>query len=145
MAGNALHTDLGPDDAGGAVYGWLLAMLAQTVGFPVPVGGAGKLTDALVARLRDRGGELACGAAVRQVVVRNGRAVAVRTAAGDEHTASRAVLAAVDAPQLLSSLVGEEHLPARMRDDLRRFQWDNATLKVDWALSGPIPWKDAEC
>ena len=145
MAGNALHTDLGPDAAGGAVYGWLLAMLAQTVGFPVPVGGAGRLTDALVARLRDRGGQLVCGAAVSQVVVRNGRATAVRTADGDEHPAARAVLAAIDAPQLFTSLVGEEHLPPRMRDDLRRFQWDNATLKVDWALSGPIPWKDPEC
>jgi phytoene dehydrogenase-like protein len=145
MAGNALHTDLGPDAAGSAVYGWLLAMLAQTVGFPVPVGGAGMLTEALVTRLHDRGGRLVCGAPVRQVVVRHGRAVGVRTADGDEHGASRAVLAAVDAPQLLVSLVGEEHLPARMREDLRRFQWDNATLKVDWALSGPIPWKDAEC
>ena len=88
MAGNALHTDLGPDAAGGAVYGWLLAMLAQTVGFPVPVGGAGRLTDALVERLRDRGGRLVCGAAAAQVVVRNGRATAVRTADGDEHPAA---------------------------------------------------------
>jgi phytoene dehydrogenase-like protein len=145
MAGHALHTDLGPEAAGSAIYGWLLAMLAQTVGFPVPVGGAGKLTDSLVARLRDRGGELVCDAPVAQVVVRGGRAVAVRTVAGDEHPAAKAVLAAIDAPQLLNDLVAAEHLPARMRDDLRRFQWDNATLKVDWALSGPIPWKDPEC
>jgi len=145
MAGNALHTDLGPDAAGGAVYGWLLAMLAQTVGFPVPVGGAGALTDALVARLTDRGGRLVCGTPVREVVVRAGRAVGVRTATGDEHPVARAVLAAIDAPQLLTSVLGEQHLPARMRADLRRFQWDNATLKVDWALSAPIPWKDPEC
>lgn len=145
MAGNALHTDLGPDAAGSAVYGWLLAMLAQTVGFPAPVGGAGMLTDALVRRLRDRGGRVECGAPVRQVVVRAGRAVGVRTVAGDEHVATKAVLAAIDAPQLLTSLVGEEHLPPRLRDDLRRFQWDNATLKVDWALSGPVPWQDPEC
>src|SRR4051812_43276640 len=117
MAGNALHTDLGPDVAGGAVYGWLLAMLAQTVGFPVPVGGAGALTDALVARLTDHGGRVVCGAPVRQVVVRAGRAVGVRTAAGDEHPVGRAVLAAIDAPQLLTSVVGEEHLPPRMRED----------------------------
>jgi phytoene dehydrogenase-like protein len=25
-------------------------------------------------------------------------------------------------------------------DDLRRFQYDSSTVKVDWALSGPIPW-----
>ena len=145
MAGNALHTDLGPESAGSAAFGWLLAMLAQTVGFPVPVGGAGQLTEALVARLRARGGELVCGAPVERVVVRDGRAVGVRTVSGDGHPAAKAVMAAIDAPALLTALVGEEHLPPRMREDLRRFQWDNATLKVDWALSAPIPWKDPEC
>jgi len=145
LAGCALHTDLGPDAAGSAAFGWVLAMLGQSVGFPVPVGGAGRLTAALVERLEARGGTVACGARVERVVVVRGRAVAVRTAAGDEYGAGRAVLAAVDAPQLLASLVEPEHLPARLRDDLRRFAWDHATLKVDWALSAPIPWASAGC
>ena len=51
LAGNALHTDLSPSASGSAVFGWLLAMLGQSVGFPVPEGGAGRLTDALVSRL----------------------------------------------------------------------------------------------
>ncbi len=29
---------------------------------------------------------------------------------------------------------------ARLVDDLGTFQWDTPTLKVNWALSGPIPW-----
>jgi phytoene dehydrogenase-like protein len=74
------------------------------------------------------------------VVVRHGRAVAVRTAAGTEIEARRAVLADVDAPTLFLHLVGADHLPARVLDDLRRFDWDMATFKVDWALDGPIPW-----
>jgi phytoene dehydrogenase-like protein len=37
--------------------------------------------------------------------------------------------------------VGEEHLPARFVADLGRFRYDPATFKVDWALSGPIPWR----
>jgi phytoene dehydrogenase-like protein len=145
FAGNALHTDLGPESAGGAVFGWLLAMLGQTVGFPVPVGGAGMLTAALVQRLRDRGAQLVCDAHVREVVVRGSRAVGVRLADGTTHDARRAVVAAVDAPQLLTSMIDQSHLPSRLLDDVRRFQWDNATLKVDWALSGPIPWRDPEC
>jgi phytoene dehydrogenase-like protein len=81
-----------------------------------------------------------CATAVTEVVVRGGRAVAVRTADGTEVDAGRAVLADVDAPTLLLDLVGAEHLPGRVLDDLRRFEWDTATFKVDWALDGPIPW-----
>jgi phytoene dehydrogenase-like protein len=145
FAGNALHTDLGLDAAGSAAVGWLLTMLGQSVGFPVPVGGAGMLTTALVERLRARGGQVICGAAVERVLVRHGRAVGARTSAGDEYAARRAVLAAVDAPQLLGAMVAPDDLPARLRDDLRRFEWDHATLKVDWALSAPIPWTNPDC
>jgi phytoene dehydrogenase-like protein len=50
------------------------------------------------------------------------------------------VLAAIDAPQLLRELVGEDALPAPVRAGLRRFEWDDATIKLDLALSGPVPW-----
>jgi phytoene dehydrogenase-like protein len=145
LGGNAIHTDLAPESAASALFGWLLVMLGQSFGFPVPAGGAGKLTDALVARLRAAGGRLECDAPVDQVHVRDGRAVGVRVADGREIAARRAVLADVTAPQLYLQLVGAEHLPPRMLDDLRRFQWDSATVKVDWALSAPIPWRAKEC
>lgn len=141
LAGNALHTDLGPEAAGSAVFGWLLAMLGQTVGFPVPEGGAGRLSAALVRRLEAAGGQVACGTPVTAVVVRDGRAVGVRTADGRAVAVHRAVLADVAAPLLFRDLVGEEHLPRRFVADLRRFQWDHATFKVNWALSGPVPWR----
>jgi phytoene dehydrogenase-like protein len=144
LAGNALHTDLSPGAPGSGVYGWLLAMLGQTVGFPVPQGGAGALTAALVARLDQAGGRLECGEPVERVLVRDGRAVGVRTRTGREVTAARAVLADVTAPPLFLDLVGAEHLPARFVDDLRRFRWDESTVKVDWALSGPIPWSNPD-
>jgi phytoene dehydrogenase-like protein len=145
VAGNALHTDLGPDSSGAAIFGWLLCMLGQSVGFPAPVGGAGALTDALVARARSRGVEISCGAPVTSIVVRGGRAVGVRIGDGWEIVAGRAVLAAVDAPQLFTELVAPEDLPPRLLADLRHFQWDNSTVKVDWALSSPIPWGTPGC
>jgi phytoene dehydrogenase-like protein len=139
LAGNALHTDLAPEAAFSGFYGWLLTALGQDVGFPFPEGGAGRLTDALVRRLEARGGRIETGARVTGVVVRRRRAVAVRTSAGDVD-ARRAVLAAVDAPQLYLALLSRDQVPGRVLRDLRRFQWDNSTLKVDWALEGPIPW-----
>ncbi|MFD4790464.1 phytoene desaturase family protein [Streptomyces sp. NPDC058459] len=141
LAGNALHADLGPESAIGGGFGWLMSMLGQHYGFPVPVGGAVSLTDALVSRLRRRGGVIRCGEPVTEVVVERGRAVAVRTAGGDTVPARRAVLADVSAPALYGRLVAPEHLPARVLDDIRRFQWDFATFKTDWALDSAIPWK----
>lgn len=140
LAGNALHADLAPEAAGSGGFGWLMSMLGQTHGFPVPVGGSGRLTDALVRRLERLGGGVRCGERVTEVVVRGGRAVGVRTAGGEGIVARKAVLADVAAPDLYTRLVEAAELPARVFDDLRRFQWDFATFKVDWALSGPIPW-----
>lgn len=141
LAGSALHADLMPESAGSSMYGWLLAMLGHQYGWPVPEGGAGELTAALVRRLTGRGGMIRCRDGVRQVVVRNERAVAVRTGSGVEIAARRAVLAAVAAPRLYGGLVGWDHLPPRLRDDMRRFQWDYSTFKVDWALRQPVPWQ----
>jgi phytoene dehydrogenase-like protein len=50
------------------------------------------------------------------------------------------VLADVNAPMLYRELVGADHLPADLMADLERFHWDDATVKVDWNLDGPIPW-----
>ncbi|MEW1576755.1 NAD(P)/FAD-dependent oxidoreductase [Streptomyces microflavus] len=144
LAGNALHADLGPEAAGSGGFGWLMSMLGQTYGFPVPVGGAGALTTALVRRLERHGGVVRCGERVDEIVVRAGRAVGVRTASGESVPASRAVLADVSAPALYGGLVDPRFLPDRLLNDLRRFQWDFATFKVDWALNGPVPWTAGE-
>ncbi|MGE9693698.1 phytoene desaturase family protein [Streptomyces sp. NRRL F-5630] len=140
LAGNALHADLAPEAAGSGGYGWLMSMLGQTYGFPVPAGGAQALTTALVRRFTERGGVLRCGSRVERVLVRGGRAAGVRTADGATVGARRAVLADVPAPTLYRDLVGAEHLPGRVLADLERFQWDFATFKVDWALDGRVPW-----
>ncbi|MFF3716201.1 phytoene desaturase family protein [Streptomyces prasinus] len=140
LAGSALHADLGPEAAGSGGFGWLMCMLGQAYGFPVPEGGAGALTAALVRRLERRGGVVRCGERVTEVVVRGGRAVGVRTAGGEAVPARRAVLADVSAPVLYGELVDARHLPGRLLKDLGRFQWDSGTFKVDWALDGPVPW-----
>ncbi|MGV9288512.1 phytoene desaturase family protein [Streptomyces sp. NPDC003719] len=141
LAGNALHADLAPEAAGSGGFGWLMSMLGQTYGFPVPVGGSGALTEALVRRLRSLGGTLRCGQRVDRVVVRDRRAVGVRTAGGETITARQAVLANVSVPALYGTLVDPADLPGQVLADLERFQWDFATFKVDWALSGPVPWQ----
>jgi phytoene dehydrogenase-like protein len=140
IAGNALHTDLSPDAAASGLFGWLMCGLAQHAGFPVPEGGAGGLTAALIRRLEAVGGQVRCGQRVERILVRHGRAIGVRTSGGELVMAKRAVLADVAAPHLYQGLLADTDLPRPLNADLKRFQWDPGTVKVDWALSAPIPW-----
>lgn len=141
LAGNALHSDLPPEAAGSAVYGWLLCMLGQTVGFPVPAGGSGGIVSALVSRLRAHDGTVRTGVAVAHVDVAHGAVAGVRTRDG-ETIRTPVVLADTGAPQLFGELLDPRVLPSRLLRDLESFQWDSPTLKVDWALSAPIPWRN---
>ncbi len=141
LAGNAMHSDVPAVAPMSGVFGWLLAMLAQDVGFPVPEGGAGRLAAALAHRARAHGAQVRTGERVERVLVRAGRALGVRTSGGLLVRARRAVLADLDAPTLLCDLVGAEHLPAGLVRDLTRFEWDTPTVKVNYALDAPVPWR----
>lgn len=143
LAGNSVHTDVPADAAISGVFGWLLAMLGQHGGFPVPVGGSGELSAALGRRATTAGAQLHTGQRVERILVEGGRAVGVHTAAGMTVRARRAVLADVDAPSLYGELLSPDAVPPRLLDDLRRFQWDTPVVKLNWALDGPIPWRAA--
>jgi phytoene dehydrogenase-like protein len=81
-------------------------------------------------------------APVTRILIARGRAVGVRTAAGGDWRARRAVLADVPAPALFLDMVGSRWLPPRFVEDLAHFRWDGATIKVDWAVSAKMPWKN---
>jgi phytoene dehydrogenase-like protein len=141
LAGNALHADVTPEAAPSGLLGWMLVGLGETVGFPVPVGGAGRITDALVDRLAGRGGVLRLGEPALGIEVDGGRATGVRTAGGTI-AARHAVLAACDAQLLYGRLLDERHLPPASVARLAQFHRAAATVKVDYALDRPVPWTD---
>lgn len=140
LAGNAGHADIPLDAPGSGLMALMMSMMGQTAGFPVPEGGAGRLAKALLQRFTSRGGVSHTSAEVTRVLVEDGRAVGVETADGTRHHAG-AVLADVAVQHLYGRMVDPEHLPERVHRRMRAFQMDPGTVKVDWALSGPIPWR----
>jgi phytoene dehydrogenase-like protein len=144
IPGLALHADFGPDDFAGASMGLVLALLAGSSGFPVPVGGAKAITEALLKRLREYGCELKLRTPVTQIVVDGRRAVAVVTSAGEEIPVSRAILADVGAPELYLRMLPERSVSSWIRASIRRFRYGWGTFKMDWAISAPVPWKSSE-
>lgn len=144
IPGLALHVDLGPEDVGGCGLGLVLALLASDPGFRVPVGGARAITDALLLRLRQAGGTLQLCAPVERILVRQGRAVAVRTRQGEVIAVKRAVLADVGAPALYLKLLPEDAISGWIQGRMMAFRYGWGTFKMDWALSGPVPWSAPE-
>ena len=129
LAGVAAHASrpLSAPLTGG--FGLLLMMLAHDVGWPVVAGGSSRIVDALWSELAAAGVELETGHWVRSV--RELRADA------------RAVLLDCSADQLLT--LGGVEFPRRYRRAIERFGFGPGVCKVDWALSGPVPWTAPVC
>jgi phytoene dehydrogenase-like protein len=140
LLGNAMHADVPIDAPASGLMGYLLIMLAQDGGFPVPVGGAGQLTAALVDRARSAGARIECARPVDAIEVRGGRATAVHCADGTTVRIRRAVIADTSAPMLYSDLLPDHAVPDSVTTAMSRFVWDTPVLKINYALDSPIPW-----
>jgi phytoene dehydrogenase-like protein len=141
LYGAAAHADAPLAGAGSGIAGFYLILLGHAVGWPSPRGGAQKLTDALVSYLESLGGEIQTGASVERILGRAGRVHGVGVHGGEE-IAAELVIASV-MPRALLAMTGDA-LPGSYRRALLRYVYGPATLKVDWALDGPIPWSNGE-
>jgi phytoene dehydrogenase-like protein len=137
LYGAAIHGDVPPDGAGSAIAAAHLNVMGHAVGWPSPEGGAARLSDALTGHLAALGGRARTEAPVTRIAAERGRVVGVELENG-ERLSSRIVVADVT-PHALLALAGDG-LDGRYASALRRYRYGPATLKVDWALSGPVPW-----
>jgi phytoene dehydrogenase-like protein len=101
--------------------GLMLATLAHTVGWPIPVGGSQAIPDALIADLRAHGGTITTG---------------------EEITEPPSGVVLFDtAPTALLSIYRHE-IPPRYAKALQRYRFGPGVAKVDFVLSDEIPWTD---
>jgi phytoene dehydrogenase-like protein len=139
-----LHTGLGPDAAASGFMTQVIAVAVQEGGMPIPRGGGAKLAEALVQLVRDHGGVCDTGIDVERVLVRQGRAVGVRTAAGVSVTAGRAVVANVTPTQLYERLLDAQDVPAPVLEGAKGFRYGRAEMQIHFALSEPPRWDGDE-
>lgn len=126
LTGVAAHAILPMPSLASSGAGLALATYAHARGWPIPVGGSQAIVDAMADDLLAHGGEIITDAHVGSL---------------DELPDARAVLLDV-APRALATIAGAR-LPAGYLRALARFRYGNAAAKVDFALSGPVPWSDA--
>src|SRR3954452_4367945 len=142
LAASAQHSGLSPTAAGSGAFGLLLQVLGHRYGWPLARGGMQALTDALVERAVAAGAELRCAAPAEAILVRGGRVAGARLRGG-ETLAADAVVTTVSA-RVLARLVPRDALPARVHRRLRTWRSGTAPFKLDYALSGPVPWTAPE-
>jgi phytoene dehydrogenase-like protein len=128
FAGMAAHAVRPLTETATAAFGLIFAVLGHAVGWPLVRGGSQRLVDALVAALSERGG----------TVLPNRRVDTMR-----DLPPAGVALFDVTPRQLVE--IAADRLPARYLRQLQRFRYGPGIFKVDYALDGPVPWRDPEC
>jgi phytoene dehydrogenase-like protein len=128
FAGLAAHSFLSLDEPLSGGFGLLLAVAAHAVGWPIPQHGSQSLSNALCSYLSTLGGR-------------------VRTSSRVESFAALSnydlILCDLTPRQLLG--VSGTRLSEHYRRRLETYRYGPGVFKVDYALSGPIPWQAAGC
>ncbi len=128
FAGMAAHSFLPLDATASASFGLVLGLLGHSHGWPFPRGGSQAIADALAGYFTSLGGTIITGHRVTSAA-ELGEAKLVLFDTG---------------PQQFAAIAGDR-LRNGYRRRLAKYQYGPAAFKLDWALSGPIPWHAAEC
>ncbi|HXG86904.1 MAG TPA: NAD(P)/FAD-dependent oxidoreductase [Vicinamibacterales bacterium] len=128
FAGCAAHSFVSLDATASASFGMVLALVGHVVDWPCAKGGSQQIVDSLASYLRALGGRIEVGREVRSM---------------DDLPATRAVL--FDLPPVALARIAGTALPDSYRRQLLAFRHGPGVFKLDWALSGPIPWTAPEC
>ncbi|WP_109528410.1 MULTISPECIES: phytoene desaturase family protein [Nocardia] len=127
LTGIATHAITPPRAIPAAGAGMLLGTLAHAGGWGLPRGGSQAIPDALIAELERLGGRVHTDHRIDSL---------------DEFP-DEPVLLDLSPAELLR--IGGHRLPDRYADRLRDFRYGGAACKVDFALSGPVPWTAEDC
>lgn len=128
LTGVATHAITSPRALPAVGAGVLLGTLAHAAGWVIPRGGSQAIADALITELEHLGGSVHTGHRVDSL---------------DEFGGARAIVLDTSPAELLR--LAQDRLPAGYARRLRRFRYGGAACKVDFALSGPVPWAAPDC
>jgi phytoene dehydrogenase-like protein len=128
FAGLSAHSVLNLDQTLSASFGVVMGVSAHAVGWPIPRGGAQSITNALSGYLAALGGRIHTSTRIE-----------------DLRQLPPCDLTLCDlTPQQLLHVSGEKLSPS-YRKRLKQYRYGPGVLKVDYALSGSIPWTATEC
>jgi phytoene dehydrogenase-like protein len=128
FAGCAAHSILPLNSLFTAALGMIFSIAGHIEPWPIAAGGSSAIPEALGGLLRELGGQIRTRARVSSLA---------------DLPPARVYLFDTSPDQVAA--IGEPVLPARYVRRLRRYRYGPGAFKLDWALDGPIPWKDPNC
>lgn len=128
FAGLAAHSLMPLEWPGTSAFGLVLGLLAHALGWPLARGGSQTIADAMGAIFTSLGGSICTGVNVHSM---------------KDLPAAPAYLFDVTPRQLIK--IAGDRLPPRYRKALGRYRYGPGVFKIDYALSGPVPWKNPAC
>jgi phytoene dehydrogenase-like protein len=128
VAGNCAHSVRPLNASFTGAVGTALAVAGHAGGWPVAAGGSAAITQAMARYFEAMGGEIVCGAEVRDL---------------RELPKAKAIL--FDTGPQAMARIAESRLPAGYRRRLGKFRYGPGVFKLDLAVSQPIPWTNPDC
>lgn len=128
FSGMAAHSIIPLHKPVTASFGLMLGVLAHAIGWPLAKGGSQAIVDAMARYLESLGGTITTGQTVECY------------SELPEHSAA---LFDVTPRQLLN--IAGDQLPEGYRERLSKYRYGQGVFKLDYALDGPIPWRNPEC
>ncbi len=128
FTGMAAHSALPLERSPSAAVGLVLGASGHAVGWPLPYGGAQRISEALASHLTSLGGRIETGVQVERL---------------EDIPAASVILLDITPRQVVKIAGGR--LPGRFRRRLEAYRYGPGAFKMDWALSGPAPWRAEEC
>jgi phytoene dehydrogenase-like protein len=126
--GLASHSIVALEKPGTSAIGLVMAAAGHAGGWPLARGGSQQIAAALASYFHSLGGTIETSAPVETL---------------ESLPPARAVLLDVTPRQAVQ--IASKSLPPQYLRTLGRFGYGPGVFKIDWALSGPIPWRDPEC
>lgn len=128
FAGICAHSELPLKWPISSAVGLVLGVAAHGEGWPIVKGGASSLSKALASYFLSLGGNIITNSPIESL---------------EQLPRSRAVLFDLSPRQVLK-IAGPCFTPSYAKK-LTSFRYGPGVFKLDWALDGPIPWKNAAC
>jgi phytoene dehydrogenase-like protein len=107
MLWQAFQTLVPPDSAGSGPLAYSVVFGRQRRSWTIPLGGSGRLSDALVRCIADHGGSVVCNRLVSRLLLEGGRCVGVETDDGERFLARRGVVSTIHVKHLVEMAPAE--------------------------------------